>query len=458
MGARLAALLKKEEKGNPIVRVRPGVFGLRDWKEKRGKQAEVAVAQQDSADDDAAAVNALEVEAATAAEAEPDPDFAEDDEEARPALSEDDALRANLAASGPDSEPAPAAGATAADGEGGRRRRRRRRRGRGAGREGDFVERASGPRLEGAEAGDAAVDPITGERGRAEGHARPVVRERHQILAVPNDVPLAEGDELAGRELADAAVLVLGSFDKSQGTVPVRSVAEAMARKGRLTGDPGLAASALVASLRADNLRREALGLRPRFRFASQGRVGLTDWHLGGDVVRLEQEALFAIEKFKEATRRSMQRKLQELPGSGFVELALLALERMGMLGLRPVRRQGSPGGEAHFAGTHRTGVDEIRTAIVIRKDGRELGRERVSDLRGSLHHYGDATAGWLITSGQVLSGAREEATLPGTSPIALYDGLSFARLLEENGVGYHRTQVHIGIPDMELLEALRGA
>src|ERR1700709_1428086 len=36
MGARLAALLKKEDKTNPIVRVKPGVFALRDFDGKAG--------------------------------------------------------------------------------------------------------------------------------------------------------------------------------------------------------------------------------------------------------------------------------------------------------------------------------------------------------------------------------------------------------------------------------------
>jgi hypothetical protein len=31
MGARLAALLKKTSKDNPLVRVKPGVFALREW-------------------------------------------------------------------------------------------------------------------------------------------------------------------------------------------------------------------------------------------------------------------------------------------------------------------------------------------------------------------------------------------------------------------------------------------
>jgi restriction endonuclease Mrr len=81
----------------------------------------------------------------------------------------------------------------------------------------------------------------------------------------------------------------------------------------------------------------------------------------------------------------------------------------------------------------------------------------RVSDLRGALHHYGPAAAGWLITTGQVLSGAREEAAAPGAAPIALYDGLSFCKLLEENDVGVVRTRFPVAIPDLELLEALRG-
>src|SRR5690606_23343473 len=31
MGARLAAVVKKDPKDNPLVRVKPGVFALRDW-------------------------------------------------------------------------------------------------------------------------------------------------------------------------------------------------------------------------------------------------------------------------------------------------------------------------------------------------------------------------------------------------------------------------------------------
>jgi hypothetical protein len=498
MGARLAALLKKEDKANPIVRVKPGVFALRDWDEKKAKRGvKEAAAEVDGAEDESMDVNALEVEAATRVAAAPPEIDLEEDEDDRPIVSGEDALRADLAASGAelfddeedDDQPilAPpgstAVGGTAhGDGaanhgdspttEGGRRRRRRRRRGRGGspGSPDNGLERTPGPRPEGVAA--APIQPtaiisidndtaMNATRDPLSPAPRPLIRDRQQIMAggAPSgiDVPLGEGEELLGKDLADAAVIVLNACDRNAGPVSVRTLVDALMRRGRLSGDPAAATSQLSASMRADNLRKTSSAQRPRFRFANGSRVALTDWSLGPDLWRFEQDVIAAVDRYREASRRAMLRRLQELPGHAFIELALIGLERVGMSNIRAVRRAGSPGGEAHFMATHRTGSDEIRTAVVVRKDGREIGRERVSDLRGALHHYGPAAAGWLVTTGQVLSGAREEAGAVGAPPIALYDGLSFCRLLEENDVGVVRTRFPVAIPDLELLETLRG-
>jgi hypothetical protein len=354
----------------------------------------------------------------------------------------------------------PAGGPVGEDGGRRRRRRRRRRGGRGEGPE----DRASSPRVDVINpTAIVSVDndsTIETSRDPLAPAPRPMIRDRHQIMAggAPTgiDVPPGELEELAGRELADATVMILSGFDRTQGPVQVRSVVEALIRRGRLGGDSMMASAQLTASLRADNLRRQANGQRPRFRFGQGPRVALTDWALSSDLVRLELDAIAAMERYREAARRTMLRKLQELPGHALIELALLGLERIGMTNIRTVRRAGAPGGEAHFAALHRTGTDEIRTAIVVRKDGREVGRERVSDLRGALHHYGPASAGWRITTGQVLSGAREEAGAPA-APIALFDGISLCRLLEESDVGVIRTRFTTAIPDLELYETLRG-
>ncbi len=511
MGARLAALLKKEDKANPIVRVKPGVFALRDWdgkKKKRGAAGAEAADEQES--DDAGEgndINALEVEAAGARARGESNAPADDDDDEPLIVSGEDALRNELAASGAemfddeddDDQPilagpsssgsndaarpggAAAGAGDAAGADGGRRRRRRRRR-RG-GREGEPGEaRTSSPRDVGAAVsnGDRNGDriqpnaivsvesdsSIDTSRDPLAPAPRPMVRDRQQIMAggaptgidVPQ-LPPGEGEDLSGRELSDATVMILSGFDRTQGPVQVRSVVDALLRRGRLgteSRDTMLATAQLMASLRADNLRRQAAGQRPRFRFGQGPRVALTDWSLSSDLVRLEIDAIAAIERYREAARRSMLRKMQELPGHALIELILLGLERVGMTNIRGVRRAGAAGGEAHFSATHRNGSDEIRTAVVVRKDGREIGRERVSDLRGALHHYGSASAGWLLTTGQVLSGAREESGAPA-APIALFDGIALCKLLEDNDVGVVRTRLTTAIPDLELFETLRG-
>jgi hypothetical protein len=504
MSHRLTSAIKKDDKEVPIVKVKPGVFALREWEGKKPRRGSAAAQRDAAAEEEAAAnggdasadVNALEIEAALrgAAEAKAaapaqDGDDDEDGDRNTP-VSGEEALRADLAASGaeffddeddddqpilaPLSQPGgvAATGPQGQAGEGGRRRRRRRRRGRG-GAQGDVAgePRFNGPRSDASQPRlDGPIQPtpivsIDGDSGvearDSQAHARPVVRDRQQIMAGGQptgiDIPLGEGDELSGRELADAAGMVLGSFDRNAGPVPMRTVAEALMRRGRLQGDPIVATTQAAASMRADNLRRAGNSQRTRFRFASGGRVALTDWSLGGDLPRLEQDVVAAVERYREASRRAMLRRLQELPGHALIELLLIALERVGMSNLRAIRRAGSPGGEGHFAAIHKTGGDAIPTAIVVRKDGREIGRERVTDLRGALHHYGPASVGWLMTTGQCLSGAREEAAAPGAPPVALYDGIAICKLLEDIDVAVVKTRFAIAIPDLDLLEILRG-
>jgi len=507
MSHRLTAAIKKDDKEVPIVKLKPGVFALSEWEGKKPKRGSASAAREAAAEQEAAAdnetdgtadVNALEIEAALrgaeARAAAPEPaEEADDgdsvDERNATPVSGEEALRADLAASGaeffddeddddqpilaPLSQPG-GVGATGpqAAGDGGRRRRRRRRRGRG-GAPGDAAAepRFNGPRPDGSQPRlDAPIQPMPIVSVEGDGSvdtreafapARPVVRDRQQIMAGGQptgiDIPLGEGDELAGRDLADAVSTVLSSFDRNAGPVPLRTVAEALMRRGRLQGDPVAATAQAGASMRADNLRRAGNGQRTRFRFASGGRIALTDWSLGGELPRLEQDVVAAIERYREASRRAMLRRLQELPGHALIELLLVALERVGMSSLRAVRRAGSPGGEAHFAAIHKTGGDAIPTAIVVRKDGREIGRERVTDLRGALHHYGPASVGWLMTTGQCLSGAREEAAAPGAPPVALYDGIAICKLLEEIDVAVVKTRFSVAIPDVDLLETLRG-
>jgi hypothetical protein len=549
MGARLSLQIKKEPDGE-IVRVKPGVFGLKEWeggKGKKKKKAEVepeapatepnAAAEEegeDAAADQFAAlaseVDAAEVEAREAKRAPSRDHRDEQDEpesEERPPLDAEERMRSQLAATasdlfeeeedddqplfgGPEPTSQPGGAAGGPPSEGGRRRRRRRRRGKGRDEAGPGLMQGGAPSfapIPGAE-GDEEEETIgvtigderdeqptrraivlervpapnqdrergdrggrdRGERGgrdrgdrpqefRTPGFQRPQNGGNFDLSGSPALEGEGAIDEFAGRELADVVLAILQTVDRNQGPVPFRAIAEAAQRRGRVTGDVNTATSAIAAATRGDNLRRLAAGQRPRFRFGQGGRVAPTDWVLGNELLRFEQDALLAIERYRDAARRVLSSKLQkDMSGPALVELLLLVLDRIGFKDVRPVRRAGLPGGESHFSAIHVTaGGEEIRTAIVLRRDGREIGRERVIDLRGSLHHYGPAASGWLLTTGQVLSGAREEASAPGTTPITLFDSVGFARLLEENDVAVIKTKISLPIADVELLETLRG-
>lgn len=496
MGARLAATLKKGGDDNPLVRVKPGVFALREWDDetiKRGLEIKHGAGDSEPADDDGLGVNGAGLtegadeepptpQAARPAplrtariepqmifdEAPPAPDeemraeiaagarevFGEEEDDDQPilrTLAEDDGRGDD--GRGDDERGDDGRGDDGAmeGGDGRRRRRRRRRRGSPRGN-----EQGRGMDMDGGGGMPSfTTTPLDGD-GAPRG---PQVIELSQAA-----VPL---DTLAGRGLADAIAAILASFDRTVGAVSLRQIVETAQRRGRLSGDTQLGQSQIAAAVRADNARRSARGLRPRFRMVG-GRVGLTDWLLDGELGRLEREALVAIERFREAARRSFAKKCAELPGHAFVELAVTLMERLGVAGLRPLKFPGASGAEAHFAGTLHTPAgnlpgaittgDGLKLAIVVRRDGRDLGRERVTELRGSAHHYDGAAMGWLFTAGQMLSGAREEAGAHGVMPVAMLDGPAIARLCEEHDVAVVRAANPVAVADVDFFEALRAS
>ncbi|HET7541948.1 MAG TPA: HTH domain-containing protein [Polyangiaceae bacterium] len=524
MGARLAALVKKGDKENPLVRIKPGVFALREW--------DPATIEKGLAD----RTPALERLAAQGYVGEPQVDIGEDapadasssphashvtfdDEDGVPAPDEGERSRAEFAAHATelfaseedDDEPifggasdvAASEAVSAQSADGSRRRRRRRGRGRaGEERGGDDLpsytvsdapavlppeltqeieargaseprpERArpreqerGNERGEGRERGADRDRERSADRDRDRERDRSADRERdrggrrdERIAARAERSPEREGpiDELVGKDLADALESMLLGFDRGRGPVAVATLSEAAQRRGRLVGDQAASQGLLLGAARTDNVRALSRGHRPRFRISGT-RIGLTEWQLDGELSRLERDLLQTAERYREVLRRSFARSLQELSHRGLGDLLTLVLERIGFSELSQVRRPGLHGAELHLSGKARGPSGDVRTAVVIRRDGREVGRERVTELRGALHHYGPALAGLIVTTGQVLSGAREEAAAPGASPVSVIDGLGLAKLCEEHEIGLVQSKLSLPHPDLDLLEALRG-
>ena len=257
--------------------------------------------------------------------------------------------------------------------------------------------------------------------------------------------------ELLGKELADAIGTVLEGAEEG---LSFARIAEQLVRKGRLSGDAQALAPTVAAAVRGDIARQRVEGTRARFRLAGD-RVELSDWGLSRDALRAESEVKRSASRQREQARRHFLRCIAEMPTAGFAELLATWLNAEGVVSLRAVRRPGSGGRDLHFAGVLRSAGGSTHLAIVVCRDGRDVGRERVIETRGALHHYGSASAAWLISTGQVMSGAREEAAIPGTAPCSLFDGEGLARAMERVGVGLTRHTVPLVALDTELLQSL---
>ena len=176
------------------------------------------------------------------------------------------------------------------------------------------------------------------------------------------------------------------------------------------------------------------------------------------ELLRAENELERAIQRYRTSSNRILLKRLVDLPSKAVGELCLLLLERLGGRELKSVQRTGASNAELHLFGTMPGALGDVATAIVVKRDGREVGRERVMELRGALHHYGPASQGVIITTGQVLSGAREEAAASAATPVKLFDGPLLAALCERHTVGVVTTNVNLTFPDVDLLESLRGS
>ncbi len=503
MSSRLATAVKAERNETPIVKVKPGIFALRDFTK------EMLALADDGEDID---VSQLPEAAPLPVGGEPSEQSVEGEE--APAMPKPRLPGADVFPAEEDDDQPILAGLDALDEAGdeddkddGRRgRRRRRRRGRSGAEEtamageteegtarpeGEAAEPRAEARVEGGEQqgrGDRGDRDRGGrdrggrgdrdrdrnrdrDRDRGDRHGRGGGGERDRggdrdrdrdrggdrgragLPQVDLSREPQEGD-LLGRELSDAVHHVMSSGEAAPQTYG--AIAGELVRRGRLSGDAAALAPTVAAAIRADARRMRTE--RARFRHVPGG-VALTDWYLSRDAVYRERDAIRAAERQRFEVRRAFLRKIGDLPPAGFAELIATWLSAEGVGSLRGVRRPTSSAQEMHFAGVLRRGHEETRVAILVLRDpnARELAKERVIEMRGSLHHYGSASITWIVTLGVVPRTTRDEAQVPGTTPVAIWDGQGLAEAMEARRVGLVPVELPISSIDLDLLDALRG-
>ena len=421
MSSRLATMVKKDRGDAPITKIKPGVFALREFPEGMVEGADhpstdsdaPEASESDAAPEEAAASEEVagsevgaEEETGSAPQDLPGSDvFPEEDDD-------DDLILANL---DDDSR----------EGRKPRKRRPRRRRER-----------------------DAEVGPSADSRPER----RPASRNRSRKEPQAPATRAAAAGEPVGRDLSDAIETALRS--RSRQPRALIEIAEVLIDTGRLAGTPAVLAPTLAAAIRGDNAKRRASGGRPRFR-EEDGLVSLLEWSLPGDAVNAERDAVRAADRQRQSVRRAFVRRLRDLPDGALLELLATWLNAVGVQSLRAVR---ADAGDFSLAGTLRRGPEETPLAITIYRGKQPISNDAIVALRGGLHHFDHARAGWVVTLGLVRDGTISEAHAEGAAPCAIFDGDALAASMEEVGVGIRRASLPLAVLDVELLDSLGGS
>jgi hypothetical protein len=410
-------MVKKDRGDAPILKVKPGVFALRDFPEDVVEEGGGSAAESDAPealDEDADAEQAVAAEEAEEAEEEtsigtqglPGADvFPQEDDD-------DELILANL---DDDSR----------EGRKPRKRRPRRRRDRDS---------------DNGSSADARP-----ERRPSSSRGRP--RKEPQAPATR----AAEPGEPVGRDLSDAIETALrGGSRQARSLI---QVAETLIDTGRLAGTSALLAPTLGAAIRGDNAKRRASGGRPRFR-ERNGLVSLLEWDLPSEAVNAERDAVRAADRQRQGVHRAFIRRLRDLPDGALLELLATWLNAVGVHSLRAVR---AVGGDFSLAGTLRRGPEETPLAITIYRGKQPIDNDAIVALRGGLHRFDHARMGWVVTLGQARDRAIGEAHAEGAAPCAVFDGDALAASMEEVGVGIQRASLPLAVLDVELLDSLGG-
>ncbi len=437
MSSRLATMVRKDRGDAPIIKIKPGVFALREFPQdvidagmkESGHDYSLPPAEETAVTEEEPKKEseALSGDLIETVEGEPEASEEEAGE------SDDQPILALLEEQS--SEPARSKSS--------RRRRRRKRRG-----EDDEGGNDSGRERDRGRDRDRDRDRDN-DRGGRRRRGRNSDSGNQKVVVGGDWAHVPKSGEPVGVKLADA---IERSFGRRRAGRTFAAIARSLVDSNRLSGKAADLAPTIATSVRADNARRASAGMPPRFRIVGE-HVGLTRWDVSREIDKVQDQILQAVERQRGLVRRALVRSLRQLPTAGLLEMLATWLSAAGVESLRGVTRQAD--GDIHLAGVIRRGPEALPIAIVIWRE-ENVSREKIVAVRGSLAHYNDAKVAWLISLGQVLSGARDEAAIGG-APVSLFGGDELAEAMERAGVGVLQYSVPMSGLDVELFDALRG-
>ncbi len=322
----------------------------------------------------------------------------------------------------------PAEGAS----EGGRRKGRRRG-GRGRRRRGKRGSEEAAPTVPTTpQAAAPAPVPLPREAIAPSGAARSAIREERR----PHGV------------LVEALIQSLKGHPQTGG-LTIRQIVDVAQKRKLVPKDLAEPVATLLSAAVRENAERMRTGRRPRFR-VSGDRIALYDWGLGAEPLRYEDQVEGTARRQRDSTRHALLERLRAAPMGVLGEIVTMWLVRTGRT---PFRAPAGGRSELRLFATEVRGASTIRLAIDVVKGA--IDADQVADLGAALAEQG-ASGGIFIATGELDPDVqRRLADSAALRYVHVYDGPAFVRALEEAAVGVQRYAVPLLYLDVELLDAL---
>jgi len=418
MGARLVQEIQSASENSDIIRTRPGVYALKAWMESSSSVLE-------------------------------NYGFMPLDPKSLPAeelLSSAHLYDGSTSAETADSDPG--------EGEEPRRRRRRRRRRRGEGEEGEGSDEFTddGEDSDGEGGFEAPVSAlVTGLVPIAEVSATPeeaprdnsqAERRSFQVVETSRAAKPAETEEIAARRPVGRL-----SVERFEAILRENNEPMSLEQLSRATDVDG---ATLKSHMRMENQRNAAQGQRPRFLEVEGKLWTLTELVLDSTTLELERKLQQSVSALHNHIDEGFVEALSELDAAGWERVIRILFGQFGYtLGESQVV------GESVVLKAEPPATLTPSSVALKLCHKAMLEVEDVSQLRGTLHHYG-CHSGMVISTGKVSREAIAEAAVENLPAITLIDRQWIAQKMLKLGLGTRACFIPTYYIDFSFFDALK--
>ena len=155
-----------------------------------------------------------------------------------------------------------------------------------------------------------------------------------------------------------------------------------------------------------------------------------------------EFQALYQLaEKQRQTTREELVKLLSKIDPFQFEHLIRHLLEEMGYQNVEVTSPTNDKG--VDVVANIELGITAVHEVIQVKRHAANIQRPVLDALRGSLHRFG-AVRGTIITTGDFSKGTKDAAFEAGAAPITLINGQKLIDLLIEYGLGVRKKTIEV--------------